>query len=100
MCNRTEARHVGSALQSRIRIGDKVVVEHIVGGELPQARVILIDSYGSPVVSQRLVKRGTLKLAAAGVGRRDVVQQEFGRRGPGGLRNLGVRKDALRRIRA
>ena len=74
-----EARHVGAALLTRIRIIESIVVEEVVPRQQPEAAVA-VHTVRKLVVAYGLREGARRKQILAAVGRRDVLQQTLSRR--------------------
>ena len=93
-----EARNAGATLRHRVGVIEIEVVDEVVAGEQPVAR-IRIQANCSLVVAHDLVEGGGSE-AEGSIRSRDVLQHALCRNGPGLLRNDGVGKNTLGGVNA
>ena len=92
-----EAGQVGSALGSGVGIVEIVLIDEVVGGEIPPA-CIRVNARSRPCCRREFRSAMSGKTVGADVGLRDVLQQVHGRSRPDGLGNHAVGKDLRVRL--
>src|SRR5271165_257513 len=70
-----ETGNVCTALLSGIRIIERIIVEHVIGGELTKAPADSVNSTGCFVVAESLIVSGRRERAIGIIGRRDELQE-------------------------